>query len=324
MSERAPARPGPDPAGERSPLPGALAASLAAYEMHLADSAGCSPHTVRAYVGDIAGLLDHAARRGASVPGDVDLDVLRSWLAKQRSLGAARSTLARRASAARSWSAFCARSGLRPDDPAVRLASPAARRSLPAILSREQAGVLVSAPPAGASAGPAAQALALRDTAVLELLYATGARVSEICGLDVDDVDQGRRLVRVFGKGAKERAVPYGVPAERALRAWLTAARPVLATPESGAALLLGARGRRVDPRTVRAVVHARARAAGVPDVGPHALRHSAATHLVDGGADLRSVQELLGHATLATTQIYTHVTAERLRTAYAQAHPRA
>jgi integrase/recombinase XerC len=165
----------------------------------------------------------------------------------------------------------------------------------------------------------------LRDAVVLELLYASGIRVSELVGLDVDDVDRGRRLVRVLGKGRKERSVPYGVPAEAALDAWLTRGRPALATPESGPALLLGRRGRRLDAREARRTVHAAVAAApGAPDIGPHGLRHSAATHVLEGGADLRSVQELLGHASLATTQIYTHVTVERLRAVHAQAHPRA
>jgi integrase/recombinase XerC len=165
----------------------------------------------------------------------------------------------------------------------------------------------------------------LRDRVALELLYATGVRVGELCGLDLDDVDTARRVVRVLGKGRKERVVPYGVPAQRALDAWLTSGRPRWAGAASGAALLLGARGGRVDPRTVRALVHSRLAAVpGAPDLGPHGLRHSAATHLLEGGADLRSVQELLGHATLATTQIYTHVSIERLRTSYERAHPRA
>jgi integrase/recombinase XerC len=165
----------------------------------------------------------------------------------------------------------------------------------------------------------------LRDAVVLELLYASGIRVSELVGLDVDDVDRGRRLLRVLGKGRKERSVPYGVPAEAALDAWLTRGRPALATPHSGPALLLGVRGGRLDAREARRIVHAAVAAApGAPDVGPHGLRHSAATHVLEGGADLRSVQELLGHASLATTQIYTHVTVERLRAVHAQAHPRA
>jgi integrase/recombinase XerC len=165
----------------------------------------------------------------------------------------------------------------------------------------------------------------VRDRVVLELLYATGVRVSELCGLDLLDVDAGRRVLRVLGKGSKERAVPYGVPAQRALDAWLTRGRPVWAGPRSGTALLLGARGGRLDPRTARAVVHRRlADVPGAPDLGPHGLRHTAATHLLEGGADLRSVQELLGHATLATTQIYTHVSIERLRKSYERAHPRA
>jgi integrase/recombinase XerC len=175
------------------------------------------------------------------------------------------------------------------------------------------------------SAAGADEPLGLRDAVVLELLYASGIRVSELVGLDIDDVDRGRRLLRVLGKGRKERSVPYGLPAEHAVSAWLTRGRPALASPDSGPALLLGARGRRLDPREARRVVHAAvAKAPGAPDIGPHGLRHSAATHVLEGGADLRSVQELLGHASLATTQIYTHVTVERLRAVHAQAHPRA
>jgi len=167
--------------------------------------------------------------------------------------------------------------------------------------------------------------LALRDAAIMELLYATGIRVSELCGLDVDDLDEGRNTVRVLGKGGRERTVPVGLPAVRAVAAWRRAGRPPLAVPGSGPALFLGARGGRLDPRTARRVVHVRlAAVAGVPDSGPHGLRHAAATHLLEGGADLRSVQEILGHASLASTQIYTHVSIERLTTAYRQAHPRA
>jgi integrase/recombinase XerC len=178
---------------------------------------------------------------------------------------------------------------------------------------------------AGADDDAAMSPLMRRDRLILELLYATGIRVSELTGLDVDDVDRSRRVVRVLGKGAKERTVPYGLAAERALDGWLAGARSELAGPRSGPALLLGARGGRIDPRTVRTVVHrAVADVAGAPDIGPHGLRHTAATHLLDGGADLRSVQELLGHASLATTQLYTHISVERLRQSYARAHPRA
>lgn len=172
---------------------------------------------------------------------------------------------------------------------------------------------------------PVAQAVLLRDRALLEILYATAMRVGELTGIDVDDLDESRRLVRVVGKGDKERVVPYGLPAERALHAWLRAGRPVLAGPDSGPALFLGVRGRRIGQRQVRDVVHRETgRLPGAPEIGPHGLRHSAATHLLDGGADLRAVQELLGHASLATTQIYTHVSTDRLRRSYEQAHPRA
>jgi integrase/recombinase XerC len=165
----------------------------------------------------------------------------------------------------------------------------------------------------------------IRDRCILELLYASGMRVGELVGLDIDDIDDGRRTLRVLGKGGKERVVPYGIPAQQALDTYLEQGRPTLVTGESGAALILGARGKRIDPRTVRAVVHGMlAHVPSAPDMGPHGLRHSAATHLLEGGADLRTVQEILGHATLATTQIYTHVSVERLRSTYEQAHPRA
>jgi integrase/recombinase XerC len=186
------------------------------------------------------------------------------------------------------------------------------------VLAPDQARTVVE------SAAGADEPAGLRDAVVLELLYASGIRVSELVGLDVDDVDRPRRLLRVLGKGRKERSVPYGVPAERAIDAWLTRGRPALARADSGPALLLGVRGHRLDAREARRVVHrAVAAAPGAPDVGPHGLRHSAATHVLEGGADLRSVQELLGHASLATTQIYTHVTVERLRAVHAQAHSR-
>jgi integrase/recombinase XerC len=167
--------------------------------------------------------------------------------------------------------------------------------------------------------------VAARDVAILELLYATGIRVSELCGLDLGDLDRDRRVIRVFGKGRKERSVPLGNPAVRAVDAWIAEGRGLLATGESGPALFVGERGRRLDPRVVRRIVHRALRLVdGAPDLGPHGLRHAMATHLLDGGADLRSVQEMLGHASLATTQIYTHVTNERLRAAFEQAHPRA
>jgi integrase/recombinase XerC len=260
---------------------------------------------------------------GAATPGELDLTMLRSWLARLRTIGAARTTLARRAAAARTFTAWAHREGVLGTDIGQRLASPKARRELPAVLRQEQAAALVTAPRLGTP--DLDDAIALRDRLLLELLYASGVRISELCGLDLADVDRSRRLLRVLGKGAKERSVPYGVPAEQALDAWLRRGRPALAqAPASGSALLLGARGGRLHPTAARRIVAGYARAAGLPPVSPHGLRHSAATHLLEGGADLRSVQELLGHASLSSTQIYTHVSVERLRQAYRQAHPRA
>ncbi|WP_173083695.1 tyrosine recombinase XerC [Phytohabitans rumicis] len=288
------------------------------FARHLASVENRSVHTVRAYVGDVVSLLDHAALMGCGAPGDLDIAVLRSWLAKLRTLGAARTSLARRAASARTFSAWAHRGELLAVDVGAQLASPKAHRDLPTVLRAEQAEALVQAP------GDEASPVLLRDRVVLELLYATGIRVSELCGLDVADVDRGRRVVRVFGKGGKERSVPYGLPAEEALDGWLRLGRGALTGPDSGDALLLGARGGRLQATIARRVVSGYARAAGLPHVSPHGLRHSAATHLLEGGADLRAVQELLGHASLSSTQIYTHVSVERLRAAYRQAHPRA
>jgi site-specific recombinase XerD len=308
----------------RAALPDGMRDAVDSYARHLASERGRSTHTVRAYIGDVVSLLDHAQRLSCDEIGELDLSVLRSWLARLRTTGAARTSLARRAAAARSFSAWAHREGLLPHDVGQRLASPKARRDLPGVLREDEAERLVTAPEQRRSAGVADAAVALRDATILELLYATGIRVSELCGMDVGDVDHGRRVVRVLGKGSKERSVPYGVPAARSLDAWLRHGRPSLATARSGIALLLGARGGRLQPTTVRQVVAAYAEAAGVGHLSPHGLRHTAATHLLEGGADLRSVQELLGHASLATTQIYTHVSIDRLRAAYRQAHPRA
>jgi integrase/recombinase XerC len=298
-------------------LPPVMRAAVDDFGLHLARVENRSAHTVRAYLSDVISLLDHAARDGCATPADLDITVLRGWLARRMAGGAARSSQARRAAAVRTFTGWAHRAGLAPADAGAQLASPRAHRDLPTVLGAEQAADLVEAPPGDA------EPVTLRDRAVLEMLYATGVRVSELCGLDLTDVDAARRVVRVFGKGAKERAVPYGIPAQRALDAWLRGGRPVLAAAGEKA-VFVGARGGRVQQTVVRRIVAAAARSAGLPHLSPHDLRHSAATHLLDGGADLRAVQDLLGHASLSSTQIYTHVSTERLRAAFRQAHPRA
>jgi integrase/recombinase XerC len=303
----------------RAALPPRLAETINDYERYLRLERNRSPHTVRAYVGDVVGFLEHVQRLGGRSVADIELATLRGWLAIQRSAGVARTTLARRSASLRTFTAWAHVTGLISIDPGRLLASPRAHRTLPPVLRADEATAVMEAD------DETATPLGRRDRLVVELLYATGIRVSELVGLDVDDIDRGRRVVRVLGKGAKERTVPYGLAAERALEDWLRGGRPELARVGSGAALLLGARGGRLDQRAVREIVHRRVGTVpGAPDLGPHGLRHSAATHLLDGGADLRSVQELLGHASQATTQIYTHVSVERLRQTYARAHPRA
>jgi integrase/recombinase XerC len=327
------------PASAEGPLPPRLAAALAAFERHLRAERSLSPHTIRAYVGDITSLLEHAKRNGVQAPDGLDLAQLRSWLALQHESGAARTTLARRGAAARAFTALAYRRGWLPTDPGPRLGTLKTHRVLPHVLRKdEMATVLGSLDAAGRQAeavtgagsgldasAQAEAAVALRDAAILELFYATGIRVSELCGLDAGRLDHDRRTVRVTGKGNKERTVPVGLPALAAVARWLTAGRPALATEASGPALFIGVRGRRLDPRTARRIVHQRLREhQATRDVGPHGIRHTAATHLLEGGADLRSVQEILGHSSPATTQIYTHVSIERLKSSYRQAHPRA
>jgi integrase/recombinase XerC len=338
-------------------LPAALSDALAAFCRHLAAERALSRHTVRAYNGDIQSLLEYACRCGLCEVGALDLATLRGWLAGQHQSGAARATLARRGAAARAFTAFAHRQGLLAADPGPQLGTPKARRTLPQVLRHDEINTVLAECDRAvrrelAAGEPVAAALAMRDAAILELLYASAIRVSELCDLDVGGLDSGRRTVRVLGKGRKERVVPVGVPAMRAVQCWAADGRPVLANERSGAALFLGTRGGRLDQRTARRVVHTRLGAAGrsaspagatpadgtppegapehasaadrVRDAGPHAIRHTAATHLLEGGADLRSVQEILGHSSPATTQIYTHVSAERLKASYRQAHPRA
>jgi integrase/recombinase XerC len=305
-----------------APVPERFAQVLADYERHLRAERDLSRHTVRAYVADVEAMMRHAVAYGHDDLATLDLRTLRSWLASQQTRGRSRTTIARRATAVRVFTAWALRTGVLQHDPGAVLGSPRAGRVLPPALRHEEVRLLLDA---AAEHAATDGARGLRDLAVVELLYATGIRVGELCGLDVDDIDDARRVVRVLGKGRKERVVPFGLPAERALRRWLADGRPCLAREGSGPALFLGTRGGRLDQRAVRTLVHALLdEVPGAPSLGPHGLRHTAATHLLEGGADLRSVQELLGHASLATTQIYTHVTSERLRAAYHQAHPRA
>lgn len=337
----------PNRQAQRDRLPEWQQRLLDEYERYLALERDLSAHTVRAYLGDAVSLLGTVATVGwapgtetappeTEIPGSdtrlperpwpgclapLDLTALRAWLAEQRSQGASRSTMARRAAAARGFSAWASKRGYLYTDVGSRLAAPRAHRPLPGVLRADQAADAMHAAGLGAAEG---DPIAVRDQAMLELLYATGIRVSELCGLDLDDVDEHRQLVTVLGKGRKQRAVPYGKPAQDALRRWRDA-RSSVARSRSGGALFLGSRGGRIDQRAVRRVVHdATGSVPSAASMGPHGLRHSAATHLLEGGADLRVVQELLGHATLATTQLYTHVTADRLKAIHDRAHPRA
>ena len=307
-------------------MPRTRADLLAAYHRYLSLQRDLSQHTARAYLVDICDLLSFlgvgegdAEPIGAAL-ATLDLADLRAWLAALAASGHSRATLARRSASVRTFSAWAFEEGILTSDVAARLRAPRVDNRLPGVLTAQQAAQLLQTAADLAADG---DILAVRDLAIAETLYATGVRVSELVGLDVTDLDHSQRTLRVLGKGRKERTVPYGLPAARALEGWLSR-REEICAPDAGTALFLGARGRRIDPRAARDIVHRLCAAAGVPDLGPHGLRHSAATHVLSGGADLRSVQELLGHSSLATTQRYTHVSAERLRSVYEQAFPRA
>lgn len=296
---------------------------IAAFARHLQVERSLSEHTIRAYLGDLESLLVHLESIGVSDISQLELVHLRSWLANQQVKGGARTTLSRRAVSIRLFTKWAVKNRYLAKDVAATLATPKGHRTLPEVLDIADAKTAMDS--LATRASEEETPISLRDVAMVELLYATGARVAELCGLDVSDIDYDRQTIRVLGKGNKERSIPLGNPAMKALNVWLKEGRDSIKNSLSGNAVFLGARGKRIDQRTVRTVVYNALQAIeGIERMGPHALRHSAATHLLEGGADLRTVQEILGHASLATTQIYTHVSTERLQKAFKQAHPRA
>ena len=294
-----------------------------AFLKYLESERNLSAHTIRAYLGDLDSFFEHLEKLDVTDFSKVELSHIRSWLANQQVKGGARTTLSRRAVSIRLFTKWATKKEYLAKDVGAMLATPKGARTLPDVLNVADAGLAMDALATRVAEedGP----LSKRDCAMVEVLYASGARVSELCGLDLQDIDYERNTIRVIGKGNKERTIPLGNPAMRALDAWLKEGRPLVAGDKSDRAVFLGARGKRIDQRTVRTVVYQALEALeGAVKLGPHALRHSAATHLLEGGADLRTVQEILGHASLATTQIYTHVSTERLQKAFKQAHPRA
>jgi integrase/recombinase XerC len=293
------------------------------FTRHLEVERSLSVHTIRAYLGDLESLLTHLEQIGVTDISQLELVHLRSWLANQQVKGGARTTLSRRAVSVRLFTKWAVKNKYLAKDVAATLATPKGQRTLPEVLDIADAKTAMDS--LATRASEEETPISLRDVAMVELLYATGARVAELCGLDLSDIDYDRQTIRVLGKGNKERMIPLGNPAMKALNVWLKEGRDSLKNSLSGTAVFLGARGKRIDQRTVRTVVYNALQAIeGIERMGPHALRHSAATHLLEGGADLRTVQEILGHASLATTQIYTHVSTERLQKAFKQAHPRA
>lgn len=315
----------------------------AMFERYLRVNRGLSANTIRAYLRDVDECMEALDHMGRPSPDDVTVDDLRAWMAGS-SRTHARSSMARKVVSIRSFFSYLAERGVIHADPAAGLKTPKIASVLPSVLNERQAERLMdtvedeagsACPRSGAGDDGDAvrrKAVSLRDAAIVEMLYATGIRVGELAAIDVSDIDFSTHTVRVTGKGDKQRVVPFGVPAARALDAWLRYGRPVLAAAADGSGdgsaaggpAFVGVRGRRIGVRQVRSVVHREAASAGVPDISPHALRHSAATHMLDGGADLREVQEMLGHASLSTTQRYTHVSIEQLAERYRQAFPRA
>jgi len=303
----------------RQDLPPPWAHALDVFAGHLRDERMLAGLTVEAYLRDARQLAGFCAGFGVHDPDEVEPLVLRRWLAQLSKENYARASLARKTAAARGFFGLLARRGLVAGDPALHLGTPKAGRRLPKVLRTDQVGALLTVPDPATPTG-------LRDRAALELLYASGARVSELAGLPVDAVDLSSGSARLHGKGGKDRIVPLGEPACVAVELWLRDGRPQFAgaCAQASPTVLLTRRGTVMTPNDVRAVVAKAAAGARLGRVTPHTLRHSYATHLLEGGADLRSVQELLGHVALSTTQIYTHVSRDHLRASYEHAHPRA
>lgn len=294
---------------------------LARFGQYVLLEMGRSPNTVKAYTKDIETMFAFAQDRGCNELSDIGIMELRGWLAGQRTQGLSAATLARRATAVRTFFAWALVQGHIEHDPADALVIPKVGKRLPNVLAQNQAESVMERAALRADDDSPTH---IRDRAILEILYASGIRVGELVGLDINDIDESRRTLKVTGKGNKQRVVPYGAIADEALTDYVKRARPMLANEHSGTAVFLGARGKRIDQRVVRTMVTQVLASLDVPDLTPHGFRHTAATHLLEGGADIRTVQEMLGHASLATTQLYTHVSMDRLRKVYEQAHPRA
>lgn len=293
------------------------------YREHLISVRNLSENSVRAYLTDLESLVGHLNRLGITEFSQLGLNDLRSWLANLQSKGAARSSITRRVVSIRAFTYWAARNGWLPRDIGRDLVAPKVDRKLPSVLEVDAAREILNALEVRVHEFPTPENF--RDCAIVEVLYATGVRVSELVGVDLGDIDRERMTIRVFGKGAKERVVPLGIPAMNSLNRWIENGRSHRANHLSGDAVFLGSRGGRIDARVMRSIVYDATQGSdGQRKLGPHGLRHSAATHLLEGGADLRTVQEILGHSSLATTQIYTHVSGERIKKAYEQAHPRA
>lgn len=295
----------------------------AAYRTHLINERNLSENSIRAYVADLESLLIHVNQLGITEFSQLNLNHIRSWLANLQIRGAARSSITRRVVSIRAFTYWGARNGWLDSDIGRDLIAPKPERHLPEVL--DVAGAKLTIESLELRAQEEQTPESLRDLAIVEILYGSGIRVSELTGLNLEDIDRDRNTLRVIGKGNKERIVPIGIPAMRAVDKWINEGRHKLSDDVTERALFLGARGKRIDQRVVREIVYEATQALGNNKrLGPHALRHSAATHLLEGGADLRTVQEILGHSSLSTTQIYTHVSEERIKKAYDQAHPRA
>jgi len=301
-------------ASELTPLLEDFAADLAVGK-------GFSPNTVKAYTSDVSDLASFMESKNQNEISDLDLELVRDWLWRVSEKGLSKTTLARKSASIRAFTAWLYKNGNLDSDPGLKLRSPKASRTLPKVVSRDaMSGIFEKLEPSATPDNPAA----IQDLLMIELLYGSGIRVSELVGLNLEDIDYSRKILRVTGKGNKQRMVPFSDPAGDALATWIRVGRPQFENEVSQSALLINSRGKRVGVRQVYALVASLLSNTAVGQAGPHALRHSAATHLLDGGADLRAVQELLGHSSLATTQIYTHVSVDRLKQGYLKAHPRA